>query len=1078
MCIAARASEKNTHTQNVILYTSQDYEIETIMSIFSENDRSKKVLTNDIHDEDENRIEIGQSKRMQTHNYLTLLFRTPDPGNYVTRRRRNKLMKMYNGNKRRAPSKPVAVAPSFNVIHQNIPGGKKQSIEKVGEYIEGLLKRFKPAMLFLSEVDPMMVEANTPAEYTFIKGTLRGSDNVRICALLKVTEKYEVIPLNLYVPTVVIKVLGWTFCGVYREWTYGGDPATRNRRDLELVRLKSLIRYWKQLRGKAIFIGDMNFDPRDPLTAHQRSLNDIRDIVEAEVTDRGWTQYVTEITRSKEGEEPAILDHVYCNQQDFIEHLFRENVTGSDHYSVGVKVRLTSPIYISQTFFCRAIKKIPPGEFERVFCSSRIYEVYRALDVNEALACLEFKIIRALNVVAPVKRVKTREHYAAWLTPELLVKIKRRNAMRKRAEKSKLKEDWKIFKDFQKTLSKLLRSTRQEYLKGELSVKNSKERWRAVQKHARIGKKKGEQEIELEVDGELVTEPNKVAHTLNSYFKEKVVNLRKDLDISVEKSLKYTDEYLEGKEIPGYEFKQVSRTYVKSVIRGLTNTGCLGRDGISTEVLKRYRHVITGPLTHVINLSIFHGVYPDAWKLGHISPLPKGGSKKDPKNWRPIVINTSMSKVLETCINDQISMYMERSGLYSPTQHAYRQLRSVSTALIELDTIVRDRLNRGETCAILTTDVSAGFNLVSRDIMVPKMSKFGFGENSCKLLRNYLTGRRTKCKVKNILSGEVQLETGVGEGSVLGPNFFSCAMTDISVVARRVVRELKEDFGVEVYINTIEYADDTTGLVSAKTEGELQLAVDALLKAFGDFYSANGLKLNEKKCNVLVVRPHQKIADIYCAGQPEVQQLRLLGLFIDNKLEYTGHTKIVCGRLKGKLQHLEALKAKASFATLKEVTVALIHSTIEFCAELYMVLPRNQVLIQKKLNSVMRMLLGANWDTSCAGMMYTLGWMNAANMRRWCLIRTLKRFLSRPEQVPHVWELINLNQGPLHNVRYNALKLHWRKYTRWARDSFVYQATDLYNVLGLHGRGYEDYKQMRDSITLNIKLMFGNLNLK
>ena len=146
-------------------------------------------------------------------------------------------------------------------------------------------------------------------------------------------------------------------------------------------------------------------------------------------------------------------------------------------------------------------------------------------------------------------------------------------------------------------------------------------------------------------------------------------------------------------------------------------------------------------------------------------------------------------------------------------------------------------------------------------------------------------------------------------------------MTDISIVARRMVKELKEDFGVEVYITTIKYADDTTGLVSAKTE-----AVDALLKAFGDFYSANGLKL---KFHVLVVRPHQKIADITCTGQAEVQQLRLLGLFIDNKVKSTGHTKIICGRLTSKLQHLEALKAKASFTTLKEVTVSLIHSAIE-----------------------------------------------------------------------------------------------------------------------------------------------------
>ena len=66
----------------------------------------------------------------------------------------------------------------------------------------------------------------------------------------------------------------------------------------------------------------------------------------------------------------------------------------------------------------------------------------------------------------------------------------------------------------------------------------------------------------------------------------------------------------------------------------------------------------------------------------------------------------------------------------------------------------------------------------------------------------------------------------------------------------------------------------------------------------------------------------------------------------------------------------------------------------------------------------------------------------------------------------------------MHSVRYNALKLHWRKYTRWTRDSFVFYATDLYNSMGLHGRGFKDYKDMSDQIKLTIKQMFGNRNVK
>ena len=679
----------------------------------------------------------GWMETVMVHS-LILQFRTPG---HLTRRMRNKLVKAYNGNKR------PPVAPSFNVVHQNIPWYTKP--KEVGVYIDKLLSRFRPAIIFISEIEPDLVEAQKPPDYTFLRGTLSGKDCVRVCALLKVTEKYEILDLNVEIPTVAIKLLGWTFIGIYREWTWGKDPTTHRRRDLELLRLKTLVKKWRMLKGKSLLMGDLNFDSREPRTTHQKLLKDIRGLVEAEITDRGWIQHVQEITQSQQGQAAAILDHIYCNKEDFIEHVYVENTTGSDHYAVGAKVRLSEPVFVSRSFFCRNIKRIPPGAFENVFCSSHVHEIYHAETIDEALAALEFKVVKALNVVAPMKRVRTRPHYAKWLTEELREKIKRRNAMRLKAERTMDRADWKVFKDYRKILLKQLREARMADLKADMDVKDSKERWRNIKVHSNLGVKKGEEDIELEIDGEMVTEPAKVANSLNSYFKQKVVNLSSGLDVSVVKSLEYTDEYLGQREVGEFEFSQVSRKRVKAIVRNLTNTGATGRDGISTEVLKKYVHVLTGPLTHVVNMAVHFGVYPTAWKLGLITPLPKGGSRKDPKNWRPICINTGMSKCLETVINDQISAWMETSGLYSKTQHAYRKVRSVSTALIELDTILRDQLNKGKTCAVLTTDISAGFNLVSKEILIPKMLKFGFGEKSCQLLSNYLTGRRTTTKICN-----------------------------------------------------------------------------------------------------------------------------------------------------------------------------------------------------------------------------------------------------------------------------------------------------------------------------------------
>ena len=1034
-------------------------------------------------DDDESRKTQKGWMEIMEMDSLILLFRsllttlmTQPP--LMTVREWNKLMRAYNGNWSPRKKKKLPAAPSFNIMAQNIPGTIKQDVQKVGTYIAQVMKRFQPAILFLSEVDPGMVSANCPPDYDFIKGTLLGKDNIRVCALVKVNIPYRVKELNLMVPTVVLEIDGWTFVGLYREWSYGGDISTKNDRKAEAARFRTLISWWRARKGRTLIMGDFNFDPDpDPKTPHQVTLWEMREMVESEITMRGWNQLVSSTTRTERNTTPSLIDHIYVNRDNFVERVYNECTTGTDHYTIGVKVRVSRPIFVSRSFLHRNVDKVKPGDFEAIFCQLRIHEIYQADNVNIGLSNLERKILHTLNIVAPEKRVETKEKYAKWMTPQILEKIRIRNGLRKKAEVSWEYDDWTDFKKYQKSLMKEMRAAKFADFKEDMDTKDSKLRWARVMSHAKLNQKK-ENDIVLEIDGEEHEDPHVVSKKLNDYFKFKVVNLRKDLDVSVDNSLDYTTEYVQGKKFEKFDFRQVSTRTVKRVISQLTNTGALGHDGIGTKVLKKWKHVIGPPLRHIINMSIHFGEYPVNWKLGTITPLPKGGNPREMKNWRPICINNAMSKVLETVLNDQISNHMESQKLYSKTQHAYRRVRSVNSALLELDTMIRDQLDQGKVVGVLTTDVSAGFNLVSKDILIPKMARLGFGEDSQELLENYLSGRRTKVKVKNAVSPPVSLDTGVGEGSVLGPNFFSCGMTDVSVVASRVRVRLEEDDKIGIWCSQIEYADDCTPVMATNTEQELQRASDKMLEGYKAFYSANGLKLNETKCHLLVIRPGKKTMTLTCAGQAEVESIKLLGLHIDNKLTYKKHTEVVRGRLKDKIEALERVQNKASLKTMTEITVALVHSTIEFMAELYLREESNQKRIQKMLNDAMRMLLNKRYGDSCTDMMYTLDWLNVPNMYRWVCIRTMRRMKDHPSMMPETYSKLKLNDDPQRDLRYNALKLEWKVSSKWTRESFISLVVGLYNRLGLHGRLFMDKEEARDSIKSSIVGAFGNINIK
>ena len=70
--------------------------------------------------------------------------------------------------------------------------------------------------------------------------------------------------------------------------------------------------------------------------------------------------------------------------------------------------------------------------------------------------------------------------------------------------------------------------------------------------------------------------------------------------------------------------------------------------------------------------------------------------------------------------------------------------------------------------------------------------------------------------------------SGVGKGSLLGTCHFICGgMCSVNIVAKRTVKEpAKREIWVEV--STLEFADDTLGVIIAETEQKIQEALNVM----------------------------------------------------------------------------------------------------------------------------------------------------------------------------------------------------------------------------------------------------------
>ena len=83
-----------------------------------------------------------------------------------------------------------------------------------------------------------------------------------------------------------------------------------------------------------------------------------------------------------------------------------------------------------------------------------------------------------------------------------------------------------------------------------------------------------------------------------------------------------------------------------------------------------------------VNMSIRQGIIPDDLKRARVIPIHKKGRKTDPSMYRPISILSTISKVIEKVIHDQVFTYLKTNGLMYEFQSGFRQSYSTNTCLI------------------------------------------------------------------------------------------------------------------------------------------------------------------------------------------------------------------------------------------------------------------------------------------------------------------------------------------------------------------------------------------------------------
>ena len=371
-----------------------------------------------------------------------------------------------------------------------------------------------------------------------------------------------------------------------------------------------------------------------------------------------------------------------------------------------------------------------------------------------------------------------------------------------------------------------------------------------------------------------------------------------------------------------FEFSEVTSEIVKTKLQKLNkNKGSSG--SIPTEIFKNYIDLIHIPITNCFNTSVNNCVFPELLKLADITPAFKKGDKMNKKNYRPISLLPPLSKIFEIIMHDQISEYLKNK--LCSLLCGFRKGYSTQYALLRLLEKWRLQLDNKYLIGTICCDLSKAFDTLPHDLIIAKMEAYGFSHNSMKLILDYLSKRKQRCKVGSKNSKWHEIAIGVPQGSVLGPLLFNIFINDIFLfMTNSDLCNFADDTSVSVY-------DKKLLNIIYKLEDELKIAIN--------WFNCNSLVPNPDKFQMMFLGTKNKVKlCLEINGIRTVSQtsIVLLGIKIDWKFNFNNHVSELCKQANSKTIAITRLRKYLSIDQKLLLFNSFIMSCFGYCPLIWM----------------------------------------------------------------------------------------------------------------------------------------------
>ena len=267
--------------------------------------------------------------------------------------------------------------------------------------------------------------------------------------------------------------------------------------------------------------------------------------------------------------------------------------------------------------------------------------------------------------------------------------------------------------------------------------------------------------------------------------------------------------------------------------------------------------------------------------------------------------------------------HADKYNILYPFQHGFRTFRSCETQLIEFIDDVIQNLDDGKQADVLIMDFSKAFDKVSHNLLMHQQEHYGIRGIINNWMKSFLSGRTQAVIVEGETSTYLPLDSGVPQGSTLGPSLFLYYINDIATGLDSTIRL---------------FVDDIIAYLVIKSNSDA-LTLQRDLDKLAQWEQLWKMAFHPDKCNVLTISRNKTPKKFkYCLHDhvlESVDKVNNMGVTISDDLKWESHINNICGKANKTLGFLRRNLKIGSTSVKAQACKSLVRPSLEYACSVW-----------------------------------------------------------------------------------------------------------------------------------------------